>query len=189
MQQISRSRQSDESTEELASKVKILERDLYYYRKTSRDLRKKLQSASISSGVEAIKVAEELANSAPELEGSGRSQGRVKKRRKGPSSERGATTGTVRVGLTAGSGALGGATVRSEVSEEQEVLEEGIKQVTSVCAQNEVLGESVPRVQVLPHAGSVEGGGSLPSHHHQPHPGQEQQLVVKRSRKELRQLR
>ena len=101
------SRETAESAEDLVSKVKALERDLYYYRKTSRDLRKKLQSMGVSergsgTGVtEVIKMAEdEHVNSAPELErhqegaglvDGGRGQERTKKKHKG---HRGGERGT-----------------------------------------------------------------------------------------------
>ncbi len=80
-------------TKELVAKVKALEKDMYYYRRTSRDLRKKLLSASSvtaggrGSGI-SVGVAEEGVNSAPEMEGGkvgGRARARVKsKRRKDP---------------------------------------------------------------------------------------------------------
>ena len=93
MQQVFQSKQSDESAEKLASKVKSLEKDLFYYRTTSRDLRKKLGVASIAGGVggdvtplavEGVKIAvmEERISSAPELEGSDRTQGNHRQKRK-----------------------------------------------------------------------------------------------------------
>lgn len=101
MQQIS-PEQSAESAENLAAKVRTLEKDLYYYRKTSRDLRKKLQTPELERGgggnvggppgIEGAKRAEEHVNSAPELDGSGMGQGvglegsesrQKKKKRKG----------------------------------------------------------------------------------------------------------
>lgn len=93
MQQVFQSKQSDESAEKLASKVKSLEKDLFYYRKTSRDLRKKMGMASIAGAggggditalaVEGVRIAaaEERVSSAPELDESGRTQGNRQKRK------------------------------------------------------------------------------------------------------------
>lgn len=85
MEHIFQNRQSVESAEELTSKVSSLERDLYYYKKTSRDLRKKLQGTRVGGEgtvMEALKRDdEERVNSAPELDGSGRSQQRKVKRK------------------------------------------------------------------------------------------------------------
>ena len=82
MQKVSKS-----ASEDLLSKVRALEKDLYYYKKTSRDLRKKLQAMSLSGSPEIeiserIQVSKEHDGNAPELEGGGKSE--RKKKKKGP---------------------------------------------------------------------------------------------------------
>lgn len=51
-QQTSHSQQDSESMQHLTKKVKTLEKDLYYYKKTSRDLRKKLQLQDMRDDVD-----------------------------------------------------------------------------------------------------------------------------------------
>lgn len=81
VQETSQSSQSTESAQQLTRKVKALEKDLHYYKKTSRHLRKKLQQQQqcvhdddggrgCDSGVigrRGMETSKELSGSAPQL--------------------------------------------------------------------------------------------------------------------------
>lgn len=163
--------QSDESVEKLVSKVNSLEKDLYYYRKSSRDMRKKLQGVAMSAsgarqgGGDGVRLLEEEhTNSAPELEANEKSHKKARKRRKTPSGRGVATT------------AVGGA-ITAE-----------LEQVSSVFARSQRgERESAEQAQKLEHAGPSK------SETRQTHPleggARDHQLVVKKHRRELRQLR
>ena len=176
---------------ELVAKVKRLEKELYYYRKTSRDLRKQLQllttptTTTTSHGAGQVGGAtgkgvprsrgvveeEEGVNSAPELE-SGRSHRKTKKHK--------ASGGGGGKSAPRGGVAVGGAKV------------EEIKQVCSVSAHREGGGDdsgrtrpleskSASSIQVPRGACPLEGGVAS---------GRDTQLVpVRKQRRELRQLR
>lgn len=185
MQQISQStkQQSAESADDMVVKVKSLERDLYYYRKTSRDLRKKLQTLTSSERVgmdgdaglivEGVKMAaEERVNSAPELEESGRSHGKARKKRRG----------------------VGGLVARKEM-----VLDErmgGIEAAASIFATRGAgaklgkgkVGGTVSSQQVVGRAATSQHqvGGDATSQHQV---GGAVSMVVKKHKNELRQLR
>lgn len=166
MEQVSYNKQQQGAeSADMVSKVKALEKDLYYYRKTSRDLRKKLQTLSSSSSeragegvglVEGLKMAEECVNSAPELEGSGGSPKKARRKR--------------RV-----AGGIGGA--GREAAEQRG----GIEQVGSIFAAGregatDVDGSAM--VSSRRDEGKVGGAVSSPP-----------KVVVKKHKKELRQLR
>lgn len=206
------------STEELVAKVKALEKDLYYYRKTSRDLKKKLQTAgsitSRGSGISVVGGAEEGVNSAPELEG-GKVGGRAKaksKRRK-----------DVILGTDDSKNLTGQGDARTEVSSESTRLErcentktetgggsgrilagvsqspltkKQIQEVISIHAHKESRGQDSP----LKSEGSFGVVGSqvvlktaegfrTAQAQGAVEPVKLQPVIVKRSRKELRQLR
>ena len=182
MQQISQGTDQQETAEsadhDMVVKVKSLERDLYYYRKTSRDLRKKLQALTssevvgVDSGVglivEGVKMAaEERVSSAPELEEGGRSRRRAKKKHRD----------------------LSGASGRALESEGGKVEGPGIETAASIVTQSGVTADvtattslqeekgvaAVPNQQVV--------GGALPNK------GGVMPMVVKKHKNKLRQLR
>ena len=220
-------------TEELVAKVKALERDLYYYRKTSRDLKKKLQTASsvvterTAEGgngtallAARVGVAEEGVNSAPEMEGgkTRRTRAKLKRRRdvtemgrKDAGGSGGSLPGRSEVGAESG-GSLPG---RSEVGAEcgGSLVGKGYKgperinAATSIAAHGS--GEPSQRLSSAEPPGpptvSPDGlitrgprvtgaaghdrdqqGPPLPP---PPLPRQHPVVVVKKSRKELRQLK
>lgn len=204
MQQISQStkQQSAESADDVAAKVKSLERDLYYYRKTSRDLRKKLQTLTSSERVgvdggaglivEGLKIAvEERVNSAPELEESGKSHGRVRKKRRGPCAEGGSpSTGDLVADSNKMDERMGGIEAAASIFAQKEVggtaasLQMGKGRTVS---SQHVVGGAASRQQV---GGAVPSqhqvGGAVPSQHQV---SGAVPVVVKRHKTELRQLR
>ncbi len=69
------------SSEAAINKLKALEKDLYYYKKTSRALKKKLNSlTSPHEGLSSIKINEDSVNSAPEYDGGERRSDKRKKK-------------------------------------------------------------------------------------------------------------
>ena len=211
------------STEELVAKVKTLEKDLYYYRKTSRDLRRKLQSVSSvdrtargSNRSTGVGGAEEGVNSAPEMEG-GKVAGHTKvksKRRKdvgiggkeltvgaggggelaghkhGETGGEDADIGVVDGGNLAGVECKGDAPPARKDKQIQaavSILRGGREQSPS-----KIRGTTGMRDPLKPTDG-VKGpqvtGITGQAMRHQPMLPQQQPVVVKRSWKELRQLR
>lgn len=174
MEHIFQNRQSVESAEELTSKVSSLERDLYYYKKTSRDLRKKLQGTRVGGEgtvMETLKRdEEERVNSAPELDGSGRSQQRKVKRK------RSSKDGNAASGTRNGNG--------FELAGKGSGNEKGIMATGSIHAQKEF--EAGTDAKVLVDSDVMVGPGGVSQAANQK---KLQQQVVKKHRSELRQLR
>ena len=223
MQLLLEIKQSSESSEEkLASKVRALEKDLYYYRKTSRELRKKLQVTSAGAGGGGRgrghgmqTPEEEHTNSAPELEAEEQNCDKVKKRQKASGFEGVVTSKSVGV-VASGDGSsrrsVGVTTSGSEVGvanrgvgvasarESSCKTREGIEQVSSVFAKTEEMLERADLAGrwkegvTVPVVGGATDGRSQEFKEAHPPEGKVQggsgrERVVKKHRRELRQLR
>lgn len=190
MKQISQGARQQESAEsadhDMVAKVRSLERDLYYYRKTSRDLRKKLQALtssevagvdnSVSIVVEGVKMAgEERVSSAPELEESGRSHRRSRRKQR----DLGSVSGRSKRGLES----------------ESRKMREGIEAAVSVATQKGVAADNMTATSLQVDMGKEARavlnqqlvGGDLPDQHQVG--GVMPMVAVKRHKNELRQLR
>ena len=181
MQQVSQSQDATSGGAEsadLTGKVKSLEKDLYYYKKTSRDLRKKLQAVSLSSTsgvhvVESIKVSsEERVNSAPELEENAKRERRKRKKKK----DGGVPIINIKAGEMGGTLSLGD--VR-DIEDEDHIVKASSETGLSGVTTRDKSGLSPSKVLVSAERGEARGGTSSDHKKH----------TVKKQKKDLRQLR
>ena len=164
-----------ERIQALESKVKLLEKDLFYYKKTSRELKKRLQqSQSQSSGSDA---GSSMSKGHRREEGGGR-EGKTKSAH-GGSTEHGRTRDTASEGVM-DSLEVGSINDKNLTVSGTSVIAgtKGQERHAATCSAGVVASSSANRVGQAPPIAPPTGEAQQP-----------QQQVVRKQKKQLRQLR